>query len=74
MPTNRTTASQGSTVRLKITFKKNDILTDPYSVGDGVTILNPSAVEQITGVTPTKESTGIYYIDYIIGSSAPAGT
>lgn len=74
MPTSRTTAEQGSTVRLKITFKKNSVLTDVYNIGDGVTILNPSAIEQIVGLTPTKESTGVYYIDYAIPVSAPIGT
>lgn len=74
MSTNRTTALQGSTVRLKINFKKKGTLADPYSTGDGVTILNPSNVEQITDVTPTKESTGQYYIDFAVPVSAPIGT
>ncbi len=72
--TTRTTATQSSVVRLKINIKQNGVLTTPYSIGDGVTISNPSAAEQISGVTPTKESTGIYYIDYSILATAPVGT
>lgn len=68
----RSTATQGTTVRLNINFKKNGELTDVYSPGT-VTILNPSNVIKVSDKTPTKLSTGIYYYDYTIVSTAPMG-
>lgn len=69
----RATAKQGVSVKLIATFKKNGILTDPDDAGT-ITIINPSAVVQVSGQTVTRESVGTYYYNYSIITSAPIGT
>lgn len=72
--TARTTAEQGKTVRLKINIKKNGILTDPYTIGTGVDIKDTTGTTVASGISATKESTGVYYVDYPVLQNAPAGT
>ncbi len=72
--TTRTTAEQGSTVRLTINIKKNGEFTDPYSIGTGVDILNTVDTIVASGLTAVQEDTGIYYVDYPIAQDATVGT
>ena len=71
MAVNRPQAIQDETVRLKMYFKHNNELDDPYSLGS-VQILNPSNTV-IATLTPVQESTGIYYVDYSIAAAAVSG-
>jgi len=71
--TSRATAEQGSTVRLYINFRKNAELKDPYDPGT-VTLIDAQASTIATGLVPTKEADGVYYIDYAISATAEVGT
>lgn len=71
MAVERPQAIQNQTVRLKMYFRHNNELDDPYSLGS-VQILNPSD-SVIATLTPTQESTGIYYVDYPISAAAVSG-
>lgn len=71
MAVSRVGAIQGQTVRLKLKFKKDNVLTNPYSLGT-VQIKDPSST-LLSTLTPILESTGIYYVDYPITSTATSG-
>ena len=71
--TSRATAQQGSTARLYINFRKNAELKDPYDPGT-VTLIDSQSSTIVSGLVPTKESEGVYYIDYAISVSAEIGT
>jgi hypothetical protein len=70
--TTRSTAQQGTTVRLYINFKKNAQLKDPYDPGT-VTLIDPNSVQQASGLTPIRESEGVFYIDYALSVNAAVG-
>ena len=72
MATSRTTAEQETTVTLKINFLKNGVLSDPFSLGT-VAIIDFNSVIQKTGITTTKDSTGIYSITYDIPVTGVVG-
>ena len=70
--TNRTSASQGTTVRLYINIKRNSVYTDPADIGT-VEILNTQGTSLVSGITPEKESDGVYFIEYAISPTAVTG-
>ena len=72
--TARTTAEQAKIVRLKINIKKNGVLTDPFTIGTGVDIKDTTGTIIASGISSTKESTGIFFVDYPVLQDAPAGT
>lgn len=72
MSTTRTTAEQGKTVTLKINIKKNGILTDPYTIGT-VTLIDSQGSTITSGLTPTKESDGVWKVEYAISATAEIG-
>jgi hypothetical protein len=74
MPTTRGTARPGQIVRLPVLIDMGGTLTDPYDIGDGVTITNASGVVLASGIVPTKLDTGSYYVDYSLDVDAQLGT
>ena len=72
MATTRTTAEQGKTVTLKINFKKNGNLQDPYDPGT-VTLLDTLGATITTGLVPVKEADGVWYVEYAISATAEIG-
>jgi hypothetical protein len=68
MPNGRAEAVEGETTRLLTRFTLSNALYDPFSIED-VNVYaedptaNPSAIA-VTTITPTKLSTGQWYIDY----------
>ena len=70
--TNRTSARQGTTVRLYINIKRKSLYTDPADIGT-VEILNTQGTSLVSGITPEKESDGVYFIEYAISPTAVTG-
>ena len=68
---NRKAARQDSTVRLEGQFYHNGVLTDPYSLGN-VEILDPHG-NVVNTLTPVRESTGSYYVDFVAGADIETG-
>ncbi|MCK5613636.1 hypothetical protein KAR91_67850 [Candidatus Pacearchaeota archaeon] len=74
MPTStRGTAKPGQTVRLQMFVDMAGTLTDPYNIGAGVTITNPSQIAVANDITPIKLDTGSYYVDYTLDADAELG-
>lgn len=71
MSVTRVQSIQGDTVRLRTKFYHNDELADPYSLGS-VQIFSPISTLLATE-TPVQESTGIYYVDYVVAADASTG-
>lgn len=75
MPTStRGTARPGQIVRLQMFIDMGGVLTDPYDIGDGVTITDSLSNVLSSGIVPTKLDTGSYYVDYTLDADAPLGT
>lgn len=72
MPTSRTTAEQGKTVRLYIWIKKNGVLQDASDIGT-VTLIDSLSATETTGLVPIKESEGVYYVEYALSVTAAVG-
>lgn len=70
----RGTARPGQTVRLQMFIDMGGILTDPFDIGDGVTITDPSSNVLASGIVPIKLDIGSYYVDYTLDADAPLGT
>lgn len=68
MPNSRANAVEGESTRLKGRFTNSGALYDPFSMED-VNLYaedptaNPSAIA-IATITPSKEVTGLWYVDY----------
>mgnify|MGYP000055858391 FL=1 len=66
------TVYRGETVRIKATIKDfSGNLFDPDS--QEIKIYDPSNTLKETNTSPTKESVGVYYIDYNIPSDSNTG-
>jgi len=78
MAVSRFQAEQGTTVRLRVRFERNDMLFDPFSInrieihqrtGPATTAL----VDTISGASVVQEAQGIYYVDWTIPSTQDVG-
>lgn len=65
------TVLPGETALLKIEFRKNDVLYDPVSLED-VDIIDPNDIV-VESITPTRESEGVYYVEYEVAEDAEFG-
>jgi len=60
-------AAPGQTIRLRAKFYANGILTDPHSFPANVGLYYvPSGGTPLTTIAPQHESTGIWYVDYVL--------
>ncbi len=78
MAVSRFEAQQGDTVRLKVRIEQNDVLFDPFAMGDVQIRRRTSAttdelVETIPAASIVREAVGIYYVDWAIPIAAPVG-
>jgi len=78
MAVSRFQAEQGTTVRLRVRFERNDMLFDPFSInrveihqrtGPATTLL----VATLLGASVVQEAQGIYYVDWTIPSTQDVG-
>jgi hypothetical protein len=56
----------GAPVRLRVRFFLDGNLHDPYSISPVKLFLFPTGGTPIATITPTQESTGIWYVDYLL--------
>ncbi len=78
MAVSRFQAEQGTTVRLRVRFERNDNLFDPFAInkveihqrtGPATTVL----VATILGASVVQEAQGIFYVDWTIPSTQDVG-
>ena len=69
---NRNYLNTGDTQTFTIYFRNNETLFNPNSIRN-VRIINPNG-DLVTTISPTRSSTGKYYISYTVPKNADFGT
>ena len=67
-------ANPGDTIRLTVSFYKNGVLFEPYSISDVKIYDDETGGTLITTLTPVSNITGVYYVDYPIPLETPPDT